>query len=212
MRRIRRAALVGAAILLAACADHPLIAPPAPPPRFMQGVVEDGDDVTINFDADYTFRIGTDYYHYGLHYFELWADFPIGSEAWIYDFYMETFPSVSGAGFVPLGINSFGSYEYDLWFVTPVPHVSLSVRPQRDFEITCYDRENRAVGSGHAPGIWSNDWSEYRGSPEGGPAPAYEIRVPGSGIMRCTMIVRAGRWTNLRFRRERNELGAGMRG
>lgn len=199
---------MAAAILLSACADHPLTTPAAAPPRFVQGAVEDGDDVTINFDADHTFRIGTDYHSYGLQYFPLWAYNPLGSESWIYEWYMQIFPSVSGAGFVPLGINSFGSTDVDIWFVHPVSHVSLNVRPQRDFDITCYDREGRAVGSGHAPGIWSNDWSEYRGPPDVGPtpAPAYSIQVPGSGILRCTMVVRGGSMDDLHFRRQRNSL------
>ncbi|HST61802.1 MAG TPA: hypothetical protein VLK84_24090, partial [Longimicrobium sp.] len=206
MHRLRQAALVLAAVLVSGCADHPLIAPRAISPHFDWGAVQDGDDVTINFDADATFRIGADYYRYGLNYFPGWAYNPIGSDPWVYDAYSQIFPPVSGAGFVPLGINSTRSDSLEIWFVKPVSNVSLNVRPQRDFEITCYDEENRGVGSGFAPGIWSNDWTEYRGPLDGSAAPFFHVEVPGAGINRCLMVSRGGSLDDFRFRRQRKDL------
>ncbi len=191
---------------MSGCADHPLIAPPAASPHFDWGAVQDGDDVTINFDADATFRIGADYYPYGLNYFPGWAYNPIGSEPWVYDAYSQLFPPVSGAGFVPLGIFPTRPDSLDVWFVKPVSDVSLNVRPQAAFEITCYDEENREVGSGFAPGLWSNDWTEYWGPLDGSVPPVHHVAVPGAGIKRCRMVSRGGSLDDFRFRRQRKDL------
>lgn len=94
-------------------------------------------------------------------------------------------------------------FEYRFTFFDPVSEFSMRIYPENDSELTCYDRQDRIVGTDFATGAWSVGYGYSRLTV---PYVEQTLEVSGTGITRCVLEALGGAIDDIRFRRSGDEL------
>jgi hypothetical protein len=99
--------------------------------------------------------------------------------------------------------------KYRFTLFDPVSEFSMVIYPENDSDLTCYDRQDRIVGTAFAAGAWSVGPGYTNFSV---PYAEQTLKVAGAGITYCVLEALGGAIDDIRFRRSSNELNLSCTG